>query len=372
MKFYIFSLLLFFSCSEEAVKVGNGNLSVFQWKVSKDESIRNILDSIEFIPLEAHSKALFKKGDKLIVKDNKFFVFDFLGQNKVYAFDNNGNFLYEIGKKGQGPGEHLQVRCFAIDENFIHVYDIYRQKIFRYDISDWTYIDDKNLPFIAHDMIIAENGDFVFARQRIEGYPAPDEHAYHLMITDKDFNIKYKLFPFKDEDCGVWSKLSYLKYTDKHIAFNTMIGDSIVLLNRNIPDSSYLVYKMNFGDRKAPHGIQNDFELLKEYAFLSSTPEITSEYILGEYWNGTEGSDSYIYDIEKQMGYVNDYDTAHIDKFFFPALFHVEDTIFSLYDKRYYFMWQDSNLTHVLPDNIRKHLDEDNDVLIKYILKSKL
>jgi hypothetical protein len=371
-KFYILSLCLclFFSCSEKTAIINKGNLSVFQWDLNENESIQDILDSIEFIPLEAHSKSLFKKGDKLIVKNNKFFIFDFHGQNQIFVFNNNGEFLYRVGKKGQGPGEHLQISCFALDENFIYIYDIYKEKILRYNISDGTYIDDRNLPFIAHDMIIAKNGDFVFARQRIENYPAPNEHAYHIMITDKDFNIKYKLFPFKKEDCGVWYKLSCFRYTDEYIAFHTMIGDSIVLLNKHIPDSAYFVYRMDFGDKKAPHGVQNDRELVKEYYFLYSTPEITSKYIVGEYWNGTDGSDSYIYDIKKQTVYINNYNTAHIDKFFFAPLFHVGDTIFSIYEKDYYFLWRDSNLTHVLPDNIRKHLDEDNDIIVKYILKN--
>jgi hypothetical protein len=365
-------LFLFLSCSEKTVKTGDENVSTFQWNISTNESIGDIIDSIEFIPLEAHSESLFKRGDKLIVTDNKFFVFDLLGENQLFVFDNKGKFLYKIGKKGQGPGEHLQIRCFTINENLVYVYDIYKQKILKYNIADGTYVGDSDLPFIAHDMIIADNGDFVFARQRIEGYPAPEEHDCHIIITDKDFNIKYKLFPFKDEDCGVWSQSSYLKSTDEYITFHTMVGDSVVLLNRHVPDSNYLVYRMNFGKKKAPHGIANDYERLKEYTFLASTPEITSKYIIGEYWDGANGTDSYIYNIEKQIAYTNDWDRAHIDKFFFPALFHVGDTIFSLYDKPYYFLWRDDNLTHVLSDNIRKHLDGDNDILIKYILKNRI
>jgi hypothetical protein len=127
--------------------VGNRNFVVFPWNFSEDESIQNILDSAEFIALEAHPEGLFKKADKLIVHNNKFFIFDMLGQNQVFVFNNIGVFLYKVGKRGSGPGEYIGIRNFAIDENYIYVIDNYISRIFKYNISDGTYVDSKNMPF---------------------------------------------------------------------------------------------------------------------------------------------------------------------------------------------------------------------------------
>jgi hypothetical protein len=367
-KYYIFFLLiLLFSCSrEKEIKI-----NIFPWNFNENKSIHDIIDSIEFIALEAHPEGIFNRADKLIVFRDKFFVFDMEGQNQVFVFDNVGNFLYKVGKRGAGPGEYIGIRNFTIDENFIYVVDNYISKMFKYSIFDGTYLESKNIPFIIHDMAIAENGDFIVTRQRIEGENIPPKYAYHIMITDDDFNVKSKFFPFQKEDCEIWSQYYYFQYVDKHIAFHTMIGDSVVLLNRYNPsDSSYVVYKMDFGKNKAPHKIQNDRELIKKYRFLSSTPEIMSKYIAGKYWHDEEvGSDPYIYDTEKQTVYVNNYDIEYVNKFFFSPLFHVGDTLYSLYDKSYYYLWQNSNVTPLLPVHIKKHLDEGDDVLIKYILK---
>jgi hypothetical protein len=220
-------------------------------------------------------------------------------------------------------------------------------------------------------MIIAKNGDFIVTQQHIEGENPQKKYAYHIMITDNDFNVKFKFFPFQKEDCGVWSQNYYFQYTDKYIAFHTMIGDSVVLLNRYNPsDSSYIVYKIDFEKMKVPRKITNDMELMKKYRFLSSTPEIMSKYIAGEYWHDEEiGSDPYIYDMEKQTVYVNNDGIESLNKFFFSPLFHIGDTLYSLYDKRYYSLWQDNNVTPLLPAHINKHLDAGDDVLIKYILK---
>jgi hypothetical protein len=367
-KKYIFLLLLaILSCSKEK-NIKTDRFSVFQWDLNKQESVYDIIDSIEFIAIEAHPEGLFKRADKLIVYDNKFFVFDMIGQNQVFVFNSIGKFLYKIGKRGSGPGEYIGIRNFTIDENFIYVIDNYIGKILKYNILDGTYVESKNLPFIAHDMIIAKNGDFIFAQQRIEGENPRKKHAYHIMFTDIDFNVKFRLFPFHKEDCGVWSQQYYFQYADQYIAFHTMIADSIVLLNPS--DNSYIVYKMDFGRKKAPYKTQNDRELVKTYRFLSSTPEITSKYIAGEYWHDEEiGSEPYIYDMEKQIVYVNEYGVEHVNTYFFSPLFHVGDVLYSLYDKRYYYLWRDNNVTLSLPASVKKHLDKDNDVLIKYILK---
>jgi hypothetical protein len=361
------------SCSQD-VRTNDGNYTVFPWNLNESELIRDIIDSIVFTPLEAHPEGLFKKADKMIIHDGKVFIFDMLGQNQVMVFDNAGNFIYKVGKKGQGPGEYIGIRTFTIDENFIYVVDNYRSKMLKYSISDGTYLEIRDLPLIVHDMIIAENGDFVLTQQRIEGEHIPEKYAYHIIITDADFNVKYSLFPMRDSDCGTWSKPYYFRFSDKHIVFHTMVGDSLVLLNRHIPsDSSYFVYKMDFGSKEVPYKkeIQNDMELLTNYRFLYNTPEITSKYIVGQYWHDdNSGNEGYIYDMEKQKIYLNDYDLKHIDKFFFHPLFHVGDTVFAVYDKNYYGLWQkEDGLTDVLPAHIKNHLDEGDDVLIKYILK---
>ncbi|MDR1863952.1 MAG: 6-bladed beta-propeller [Bacteroidales bacterium] len=160
-------LMLMFSCSgQNALK---DNLTVLPWEFSENESIPDLIDSVEFIVLEAHPEGLFKKADKLIVQNNKFFIFDMTGQNQVSVFDNAGKFLYRVGSRGNGPGEYVGIRNFTTDEKYIHIIDNYTGKLLMYHIADGTYAGTKKLPFIAHDMIIAENGDYVFARQRMEG-----------------------------------------------------------------------------------------------------------------------------------------------------------------------------------------------------------
>ncbi|MDR1863953.1 MAG: hypothetical protein LBR08_00075 [Bacteroidales bacterium] len=189
-----------------------------------------------------------------------------------------------------------------------------------------------------------------------------------------DFHIKHKLFPFQKEDCGVWSQHCYFTSADEHIVFHTMVADSVVLLNKRVPfaGSGYAVCRMNFGAKKVSRKMENNMDFLADnYRFLTSTPEITSKYVIGSYWHDNEvGSDPYIYDVKKQKVHINNYEAGDVSKFFFPALFHDGDTIFSLYNKDYYSLFEEGDRTFdLLPDKVKKHLDAGDDVLIKYILK---
>jgi hypothetical protein len=368
-KIYFFFLVWFslVSCTGNIKKPENESSFVFPWNLNTNVYIQDIIDSVEFIALEDHPEGLFKKVDKLIVKDNKFFIFDMLGQNQVLVFDNTGHFLYKIGSKGLGPGEYVEIRNFTIYNDYVYLIDNRINKILIYNISNGTYVGNKEIPFIAHDMAIAENGDFIFTQQRIEGENPDKKYAYHIWITDINLNIKSKFFPFQNEDCGVWSQYCYLKTTDKHVVFHTMVADSVVLLNRYNP-SDYIVYNMDFASKKVPRRLENDWELLQNYRFLTSTPEITSKYITGMYWQDSKiASTPYIYDMEKHEAYVNNYEAEDMSTYFYDPLFHDGNTIFSLYNSNYYSFWKHRSLN--LPNHIRKHLDDGNDVLIKYILK---
>jgi hypothetical protein len=372
IKYIIFVLvaLLCISCSENT-RVTNSEAITFQWKVDNEQLIQDIIDTILFVPFEAHPEGMFKQADKVIIRGNKIFIYDMVGRNQVLVFDRDGKFLYKVGSRGAGPSEYVAMRNFTVDENYIYIIDNAIQKMLIYGISDGTYLTSKKLSFTAHDMEIAENGDFVFAQQRIQGETQPKKHAYHIIVTDIDLNIKTGIFPFQDDDCEIWSQCCYLKTTDKHIVFHTMVADSVVLFDRYIPTNDYSVYYMDFGNKKVPRKMQNNYDyLIKECRFLTTTPEITSRYIVGKYWHDDEiCSDPYIYDVEKRTVYMNTYDEKR-DKFFFNPVFHTGDTIFSLYDQNYYALWRNSaEEISNLPVPIIKHLDEGNDVLIKYVLK---
>jgi hypothetical protein len=363
--FLIFTVFL--SCSkkgkENSINLGS---TVFPWEQS-DEQIASLFDTIEYIPLEAHPDGLFKQADKLIIYDNKYVIFDYFGQNQLNVFDRDGHFLYKIGKKGRGPGEYVGIRNFTVKNNRFYLIDNYISKLLIYDATNGNYIEDKILPFYAHDMAIGDDGNYIFAQQKIEDLKLPKFQQYNIFITDPDLNIKYSLFHFEEEHCAIRSQLSYFSQTGQSIVFRTMVADSVILFDRQKPSEQYYAWYMNFGSKTIDRKFENDDEMLKNYSYLYGTPIITSQYIIGTYWVGKDyGYSPYVYDMQKKEAFI---ENDNRSQFFFDPLLCVGDTIYSMYNQAYFSFWANSNELPELPEHIMQHLTNGDDVLIKYILK---
>ncbi|MDR0573122.1 MAG: 6-bladed beta-propeller [Tannerella sp.] len=146
MKFYYFYFvvfLFFIGCSSKSRKesidffpavseVDVVNLA--DLKFLDPLNLSDIAENIEYIPLETNTNALIAHdGRRIHCSDSIIFIHE---SGKVMLFDRQGNFLQELFRVGQGPGE-----CFAgmCDLNHktreFYVYNLFRQKIEIYNFS---------------------------------------------------------------------------------------------------------------------------------------------------------------------------------------------------------------------------------------------
>jgi hypothetical protein len=56
------------------------------------------------------------------VFDDKIYILDISADNKLCVFDKAGSFLYQIGNKGNGPGEYINATDFTIDRKGKRIY----------------------------------------------------------------------------------------------------------------------------------------------------------------------------------------------------------------------------------------------------------
>src|SRR5690554_1164659 len=129
---YIYLLnILITSCSSPSPGVELSTI-VIPERIDPALHLTDLSSSINEIQLETNEHALLG-----VIKDVKFFNGKFYinDGNQILVFNNNGDFLGKLGRKGDGPGEYGILYSMAIDynENLIYVSSIRKLIVFSAD-----------------------------------------------------------------------------------------------------------------------------------------------------------------------------------------------------------------------------------------------
>ena len=125
-KYVLIAFVLFF-CSCQFPAVDAGRIEIVPISEEKGEIIKvtneigenipasKLIEDFFYVPLESIEESLFAYCNQIEVFEDKIFVFDRTGTEKLFIFRKNGKFLKSIGEKGGAPFEFFKPRSFAID-----------------------------------------------------------------------------------------------------------------------------------------------------------------------------------------------------------------------------------------------------------------
>lgn len=146
----IFTVLLctFFSCNEKSIKENDySNTSTKVINVPDKLDITSHSDSIfskvTFLPLETKPDCMISFVMNLKIVDSLIYIND--GLKRLLVFDSKGKYKYQIGSKGNGPGEYLEMRDYLVYKDHIEILDF--KKIITYSLTG-DYIETKHFDFL--------------------------------------------------------------------------------------------------------------------------------------------------------------------------------------------------------------------------------
>lgn len=138
---FVFFMLILVSCRKETSLVSSSpkyiaNLDstyVTEFKYSE------IFKSVTAITLE-NKEVMLVGISKMLVYMDKLYILDSESQG-VYAFEKDGSFIRKFGNLGAGPDEYANCKDFAINTDIgeIYIYDMAKNRIYKYDISTGTF-----------------------------------------------------------------------------------------------------------------------------------------------------------------------------------------------------------------------------------------
>lgn len=188
--FFIFTFLfLTTSCQNDINHQGTDDLGPARYSIemspSEDEVDWNALvDSVSVIPLENKLEALLGKIDKIEIKGDSLFLLDVM-HRKLNIFDlSTGKFLAQIGSRGKGPGEFLDMRDFTIVNDTLYCLDY--NKVNKYNVNSFEFISTTN--FTSQETAQINPMNFIYFGDskyyiwnNLERGEAKDEQGYFLL-----------------------------------------------------------------------------------------------------------------------------------------------------------------------------------------------
>lgn len=169
--YIILFLILTISCLEqkkEKNKLINPEpiveLNISNQLFDKNSDYSNFIGSIKVIKLETNANSLIGNIRKIEFQNNKFYVLD--RSETLFIFDETGNYLNKLNKKGKGPGEYLEMRDFFVDKVGTIKILSYRN-VLSYD-SNLKFIEQRAIKVTSNTgreinpISFLPNGDFTF------------------------------------------------------------------------------------------------------------------------------------------------------------------------------------------------------------------
>lgn len=189
--FTLLGFLLLISCkSENAIEGAPEVIDINNYtKTDSLLSIRSLLEDVSYIQLKGADTFFLSDTKKILEIDNKLIIHD-KNSDVLVAYDLEGNFLGQVGAKGEGPEEYKQVTDFDIhpQRNSIIIYSRGDQSFLEYDHS-LKFIQKVRVGFWGLYMSVLESGNLAFFKD-------PESGSNNIAIYDIEATKIKETMPF--------------------------------------------------------------------------------------------------------------------------------------------------------------------------------
>lgn len=284
------------ACTHNIQKPGIDRVLEFS---DKDRSLPGYVDSVSFLPLETEGDFIFRNIDKMVFRNGNIYIGDYRSR-KILVYDKDGKGHLALDRTGRGPGEYLDMKSFTVDDEYIYVLDNQMGKVDRYNASTGAFGGSSDVPFIAWDMEVLDNGGFIFAFAPMEGGRLDHtQPPYRIFITDSEMKITENLFMYGGDEYDLIGYPRYFSVYGDDIVYSSFAFDGYVLFDRK---TGALKETVGIGfSRGIPEKSRKDHAMLSlSYNYLLSVPLLCDGYLMAEISNG-DYIDNFMYDPQKSV-----------------------------------------------------------------------
>ena len=231
-------------------------------------SIKNTSEFIKeltYIPLETNQSSLIKHVQKIIIQNDKIYIYDKAPSDlsgKVMIFGINGRHIATLDKRGRGPDEYFSTQTVAVTPSD-HILIMTRDAgILEYDqnlkLVKKLIFNDGGKRWLYDNVVVLKEGLYALTIYRVD-YNEPDDGAYTFAIYDDllencSFEIKQpiKIFTRDSRPAFSWGGTYFPYLLNDEMIFYRIHNDSIFGIDLKNNYAKSLRYTFNFGKYALP------------------------------------------------------------------------------------------------------------------------
>ena len=228
------------------------------------------ISDLTYVPLETTEQSLIGSIDKIVYRNDKYYILDKTLNKSVYIFDKTGAFIYSINKSGEGPGEYLEMMDMDVDNNNnIYVADNGKMSIIKYiNASPDTY---ETISVGEHFFEFRHLNGTLFVLRDIFG---KDGQKMNLAIFDSGDNSLKPLLSDIQKDINELDILRcskhYLYHAEEGILYNERFTPDIYSVDKKGQlHKKYTISSANYAPRDVLKGLEkNPVKFIQESKYI--------------------------------------------------------------------------------------------------------
>ncbi len=230
MKQSILAILLILTSCMSETEVINGSAVKANYDKATQSEIS--IPEIKYIPLETNKSSLIGSIDKLLYKNNHFYILD-KRQNEIFIFNQKGKYVSSIKQKGEGPGEYLELIDMDVDnEGNIYVADNGRAQIIKYMGTNAKHY--QTIPVKEHFMEFCSLNEHQFILMDVFG---SKDRKMKLALFDSNQKTMKPLLVDSQKTVNELSIMrcskNYLCRSNEHIYYNDRYTPTVYSIDKN-------------------------------------------------------------------------------------------------------------------------------------------